>query len=66
MKNEETLYVNPVLLLGLFLFILFKGFDKFIAQVPDIIAYPWMILSCVCMLIGVYRTGKMLGNMHKK
>lgn len=66
MKNEKILYVNPLLLLGLFLFIVFKVFNRFIAEIPDIIAYPWMIFSCICMLIGVYHTGKLLGSMNKK
>lgn len=68
MKDENKIdyYVDFILLVGLLLFIVYLFFNKFIATVPDILAYPWMISSCILMLIGVFRTGKKLGEHLKK
>ena len=65
-KNKMKLPVDLILLAGLVLFIIYWTIDRFIIKVPDIFSYPWMIISCVLMVIGAYRTGKKLGELFKK
>lgn len=36
--------------------------ERFVGEIPDAVAYPWMIVSCVLMLIGVARTGYKWGK----
>lgn len=71
LKKEEGNYkgrgnVDIFLIVGLLLYVMYTLTNRFIIEVTDAFAYPWMIVSCICMLIGVYRTGKVLGNRFKK
>ena len=58
--------INVYLIIGLLLYMAYTLTNRFFIVVADALAYPWMIVSCICMLIGVYRTGKELGNKRKK
>lgn len=69
MKKTEHQAKPPVdllLLLGLALFCVYKLVDRFAGTIPDLYAYPWMLISVVLMLVGVYRTGFQLGKLKNK
>lgn len=44
--------------IGAFIFVVYALLDRFIIEIPDIIAIPIMILGIVLMLIGNIRSSK--------
>lgn len=71
LKKEENNHkgrgnVDIFLIIGLLLYLIYALTNRFFIKVTDYVVYPWMIVSCICMLIGVYRTGKGLGKKLKK
>lgn len=65
MDYKKKRYVDIFLMIGLLLYVAYTIINRFIIKLSDIVAYPWMIISCVCTFIGVYRTGKKLGSHGK-
>ena len=67
MMNEKRMkYQGDIMLhIGLVLYGIYSLVDRFIVTIPDVWAYPWMTISVICMLIGVFRTGIMLGKNKK-
>ena len=63
-KNEQP--VDSLLLIGLLLFVVYTITNRFFFTIPNVAAYPWMIISCICMLVGAFRCGKNLGKYSKK
>ena len=63
-KSNQT--VDVLLLIGLLLFAIYSLINRFFSTIPDPVAYPWMIISCICMLVGVFRTGRKLGSLSDK
>lgn len=64
-SNLKILNIDLFLIIGLVIFIIYKLVDNNIGTVPDMLAYPWMIVSVILMLIGAYREGKWLGTYFK-
>lgn len=65
-ENKKKAPVDLYLIAGLVMYWAYVITNRHVTEVPDIIAYPWMIVSCLIMLVGVFRTGKMLGKFFKK
>lgn len=63
-KSNHT--VDVLLLIGLLLYGIYSLIDRFFFTIPDPVAYPWMIISCICMLVGVFRSMLNLGNLSNK
>ncbi len=53
-KSNQT--VDVLLLIGLLLFAIYSMINRFFVTIPDPVAYPWIIISCICMLVGLYRS----------
>lgn len=65
-ENKKKLPVDIYLIAGLVMYWAYMIMKHYVTEVSDIIAYPWMIVSCIIMLVGVFRTGKLLGEFFKK
>ena len=55
-------YLPCLLYVGLVIYGCYLLWDRFIGPVPDIAAYPLMIVSCGCMLVGLFFYGQYLGK----
>ena len=51
-------YLPCLLYVGLVIYGCYLLWDRFIGPVPDIAAYPLMIVSCGCMLVGLFFHGQ--------
>lgn len=65
-ENKKKFPVDLCLLVGLVLYWVYIIVKRHVVEISDVIAYPWMIVSCVMMIVGVYRTGKILGGFFNK
>lgn len=52
--------------IGLLMLAAYLLTQQFVGEIPDPIAYPVMIVSCVLMLVGVYKQGCALGKQKKQ
>lgn len=61
LKNRKRTWADVVWAVGLLLWLVYQ-FVSHACEVPDVVAYPWMIISCVCIMIGVARFGYKCGK----
>ncbi|MBQ9764593.1 MAG: hypothetical protein IJW18_00165 [Lachnospiraceae bacterium] len=57
-------------LIGILLWAAYQLVKHIVPEIPDAVAYPWMIISCISMGIGIarcgYKTGKYLTERNSK
>ncbi len=68
--KKKKLSVDIFAFLGIMLWLAYTLIDRFgerfIGEIPDTVAYPCMIVSCVLMMIGIARTGYKWGKSAMK
>ena len=68
--KKKRLSVDIFAFLGIILWLAYtlidRFGDRFVEEIPDAVAYPWMIVSCVLMMIGIARTGYKWGKSAMK
>lgn len=52
--------------IGLVLLVVYVLTEQFVCEIPDVLAYPMMIVSCALLLIGVYKQGRWIGESKKQ
>lgn len=58
-KKKILLATTPI---GLILYLIYILWTRFIGEIPDMIAYPIMIVSIILMVIGIAYHGYCLGT----
>ncbi len=62
-KHEnKRLSIDIFAFIGVMLWLAYTIINRFVGELPDVVAYPWMIISCGLMLVGIWRTGWRLGK----
>lgn len=68
--KKKKLSVDIFAFLGIMLWLAYTIIDRFgerfVGEIPDAVAYPWMIVSCALMMIGIARTGYKWGKSAMK
>jgi len=65
LRNKKRTWADAVWAIGLFLWLVYQLVSH-TCEVPDAVAYPWMIASCICMIIGIARCGYKLGKVFQR
>lgn len=52
-------------LIGILIWVIYKVYSRFINEIPDIIAYPMMIVSCLLIMIGLGYYGWCIGKKRR-
>ena len=68
--KKKKLSVDIFAFLGIMLWLAYtiisRFGERFVGEIPDVVAYPCMIVSCVLMMIGIARTGYKWGKCAMK
>lgn len=54
MKKKLLVLAWPV---GFILFLIYVVTNRYLIPFPEMVAYPWMITSVLCMLVGCFYNG---------
>lgn len=65
-EKKRRLSVDIFAFVGILLWLAYTLINRFVADIPDVAAYPWMIISCGLMMVGLWRTGWRWGKGIKK
>ena len=57
-RNKKEQPVEVLLIFGILICVIFHIMNDFVVEIPKILAYPWLIGACICMLLGIVRVRK--------